>query len=84
MHSYLALFPNRNIAAFLLEHEEWKEMLRSADRESATPLRGLIAFMPGKLNHHYHYTGPLKSEGREGGINLRTPGMKSAPKILRG
>ena len=66
VHSYLALFPNRNIAAFLLEHEKWKEMLRSADRESATPLRGLIAFMPGKLNHHYHYTGPLKSEGRDG------------------
>ena len=48
---WFSLFPNRNIVAFLLEHEKWEEMLRSSNRESATPLRGLIAFMPGKLNH---------------------------------
>ena len=51
VHSDLALFPNRNVAALLLEHEKWDEMLRSVDSESTTPMRGLIAFMPGKLNH---------------------------------
>ena len=51
MHSDLAIFPNRDVAAFLLEHEKWEEMLRSSDKESTTPMRGLIAFMPGKLNH---------------------------------
>ena len=49
VHADLARFPNRDIAAFLLEQEKWKEMLRSADRVSTTPMRGLIAFMPGKL-----------------------------------
>ena len=51
MHSNLALFLNRDAAAVLLEHEKWKEMLRNSDRESTTPMRGLIVFMPGKLNH---------------------------------
>ena len=51
VHADLARFPNRDIAAFLLEQEKWEEMLMSSDSESATPMRGLIAFMPGKLNH---------------------------------
>ena len=47
----LALFPYRDIAAILLEHEKWEEMLRSSDEESTTPMRALITFMPGKLHH---------------------------------
>ena len=50
-HSDLALFPNRDVAASLLEQKKWEEMLRSSDRESITPVRGLIAFMPGNFNH---------------------------------
>ena len=49
VHIDLALFPKRDVAAFLLEHEKWKEVLKSSDRVSTTPMRGLIAFMPGKL-----------------------------------
>ena len=29
-------------------------MLRNSDRESITPMRNLIAFMPGNLNHYHH------------------------------
>ena len=47
LHSDLALFPNRDVAAFLLEQEKWEEILRTADRNYSTPMRGLIAFMPG-------------------------------------
>ena len=51
MRSDLAIFPNRDVAALLLEHEKWEEMLRSSDNKATTPMRGLIAFMPGKPNH---------------------------------
>ena len=51
MCSDLAVFPNRDVAALLLEQERWEEMLKCSDRESTTPMRGLIVFMPGKLNH---------------------------------
>ena len=51
VHFDLDLFSNRDIVAILLEHEKWDEMLRSSDGESTTPMRDLIAFMPGKLNH---------------------------------
>ena len=45
-------FTNRDIAAILMEHEKWEEMLRIVDEEeSTTPMRDLIAFMPGKPNH---------------------------------
>ena len=40
---------NRDVAVLLLEHDKWKEMLKSFDYKSKTPMRGLIAFMPGKL-----------------------------------
>ena len=42
---------DRDIAAILMEHEKWEEMLRIVDEESTTPMRDLIAFMPGKPNH---------------------------------
>ena len=48
MHSNLPKSPHRDVAEILLEHEKWEEMLRSSDRESITPMRGLIAFMPGR------------------------------------
>ena len=53
VHFDLALFPNRGVAALLLEHDKWKKML-SSDVESSTPIRSLIVFMPGK--HCYHYS----------------------------
>ena len=49
LDSNLAVFPHRDVAAILLEHEKWEEMLRSSDEESTTPMRGLIAFMPGRV-----------------------------------
>ena len=57
VHSDFALFANSDTAALLLEQKEWEEMLRNfykestTDKEPTTPLRALIAFMPGKLNH---------------------------------
>ena len=86
MLSSLALFPNRDVAAFLLEHEKWKEMLMSFDRESATPMRGLIVFMPGKpitvstTQGHRH---KLKlGKGRGVGVNLRGHRMREVLRKL--
>ena len=51
MHSDLAQSSHRDIAAILLEHEKWKEMLKVFDEESINPMRSLIAFMPGRVDH---------------------------------
>ena len=49
LYSDIPFFLNRDVAAFLLEQEKWVEMLKSSDNKFTTPMRGLIAFLPGKL-----------------------------------
>ena len=45
--AHRTLFLCRDVATILLEDLRWKQMLKSSDREFTTPLRGLIATMPG-------------------------------------
>jgi len=52
----LYLFLGREVAVILLGHENWEDMLKTSikiDDRKTTPMRELIAVMPGKLGLKY-------------------------------
>ena len=55
MYSYVYILTliDRQVALAIINSDHWKEALKGCDKDSSTPLRLLIKYMPGRYAYSY-------------------------------